>query len=467
MLRPLVVLLIFLCARVMAAEPASEPVTFEGHIRPLLKAHCFRCHGGEEEAKGGLDVRLRRLMAEGGDSGAAIVPGQKDESLIYQRIANGEMPPVDLKLTAEQVALVGRWIDAGAPTARSEPEKLDPGVEITPEERSFWSFRPLPREFSIPSTQTEDRARTPIDAFLVEALRAKQLSFAHDSDRRALLMRLSLDLTGLPPTREELARFLADESADAYEKAVDRLLDSPHYGERWARVWLDVAGYADSDGYTAADSPRPFAYKYRDYVIRALNADKPLDQFIAEQLAGDELVGTTKDLTPEQIDLLAATGFLRMAADGTATGGIDQDMARNQVMADTIKIVTTSLLGLSVACAQCHDHRYDPIPQADYYRLRAVFEPVFDAKRWRTPDQRLVSLWTDAERAQAATIDAELTKLGTARQARLTTFMDAALETELAKYDDELRSPLELAYRTPVDKRTVCFISTTPRRPTN
>jgi mono/diheme cytochrome c family protein len=455
-LRPCVLILLVGCARAAAAEPAgSDAVRFETHVRPLLKAHCFRCHGGEDEAKGGLDLRLRRLMADGGDSGSAIAPGHKEQSLVYQRIASGEMPPVDLKLTAEQVALVGRWIDAGAPTARPEPEKLDRGVEITPEERAFWSFQPLPRDVPVPASSAADRVRTPIDAFLVEALRARQLAFSVEADRRALLIRLSLDLCGLPPSREEFARFEADDSADAYEKAVDGLLDSPHYGERWARVWLDVAGYADSDGYTAADAPRQFAYKYRDYVIGALNADKPLDRFIAEQLAGDELAGgPTKELAAEQIELLAATGFLRMAADGTATGGIDQEVARNQVLADTIKIVTTSMLGLSVACAQCHDHRYDPIPQADYYRLRAVFEPVFDAKHWRTPDQRLVSLWTDAERTQAAAVDAELAKLGAARQARQSASMDAALDTELTKYDDELRGPLELAYRTPLDKRT-------------
>jgi hypothetical protein len=200
---------------------------------------------------------------------------------------------------------------------------------------------------------------------------------------------------------------------------------------------------------------RPFAYKYRDYVVRALNSDMPLDRFITEQLAGDELIeGDITKLTPENMEKLAATGFLRMAADGTASGGIDQDVARNQVMADTIKIVSTSLLGLSVGCAQCHDHRYDPIPQKDYYRLRAVFEPAYDWKNWRVPDARLVSLWTDAERAKAAEVDAETNKVAAERAAKQDAFLAEALEAELAKFPEDQRAPLRDAFKAAADKRT-------------
>jgi len=438
-----------------AVEPAAEALTFEGQVRPILKAHCFRCHGGEEESKGSLDVRLRRLLAAGGDSGPAITPGNKGESLLYQRIVSGEMPPVDRKLTPAEVEAIGRWIDAGAITARAEPEKLDAGVEITPEERAYWSFQPLPKAVPIPSFASTDQVRTPIDAFIVDKLHAANLSFSPDASRATLLTRAYFDLVGLPPTREELAHFLADQDPQAYERAVDRLLESPHYGERWGRYWLDVAGYADSDGYTAADTARPFAYKFRDYVIRAFNADLPLDQFISDQLAGDELTpGELKNLSPEAQDRLAATGYLRMSADGTATGGIDKELAQNQVMADTIKIVTTSLLGLSVGCAQCHDHRYDPIPQADYYRLRAVFEPAYNWKDWKVPDQRLVSLWTDADRAKAAEVDAEAAEVGKQRQAKLEASLAEALEKELTKFDELKREPLRTAYKTPADKRT-------------
>jgi cytochrome c553 len=433
----------------------ADELTYEQHVRPILKANCFRCHGGEGETKAGLDLRLRRLIAAGGESGAAIAPGKRGESLLFEKIAAGEMPPTDKKLTADEVALIGAWIDAGAPTARDEPQSLEPGLEITPEERAFWSFQPIPASVPIPGFASADRVRTPIDAFLARGLREKSLAFSPDAPKAVLLRRAYFDLIGLPPSREEVAHFLADSAPDAYERAIDRLLESPHYGERWGRYWLDVAGYADSDGYTAADAVRPYAYKYRDYVIRSLAADKPLDRFITEQLAGDELTdGDFANLTPEKIELLSATGYLRMAADGTATAGIDQELARNQVMADTIKIVTTSLVGLSVGCAQCHDHRYDPIPQADYYRLRAVLEPAYDWKNWRVPDQRLVSLWTPAERAKAQEIDAEAGKVGAERQAKLDEYLEQALAKELEKYPEAEREPLRVAYKTAEKDRT-------------
>jgi cytochrome c553 len=438
-----------------AAAPAADALLFERDVRPILKAHCFRCHGGEGDAKGGLDLRLKRSIVAGGESGAAIVPGAHADSLLIQRVTSGEMPPVERKLTTDEVATIRRWIDSGAVTARDEPETLEAGVEITPEERAFWSFQPIPRDVPIPSFSSADRVRTPIDAFLARAQRERGLAFAEDAPRAALLARAYFDLVGLPPTREELAHFLADQDPQAYEKAIDRLLESPHYGERWGRYWLDVAGYADSDGYTDADTVRQFAYKYRDYVIRAFNGDKPFDEFIAEQLAGDELIaGALTNLSPENQEKLAATGFLRMAADGTATPAIDQDAARNQVMADTIKIVSTSLLGLSVGCAQCHDHRYDPIPQADYYRLRAVFEPAYNWKDWKVPGQRLVSLWTDADRAQAAEIDAEAGKVGAERQTKLDASINEALEKELAKLEEPKREPLRAAYKAAADART-------------
>ena len=438
-----------------ADVPAGEVPTFEKHIRPIFKAHCFRCHGGEEETKAGLDLRLRRLMAAGGESGPAIVPGKHAESLLVQRIESGEMPPTEKKVSPAELALLAAWIDAGAGTARPEPETIESGLEITPEERAFWSFQPLPASVAIPSFGSGDRVRTPIDAFLAPQLRTKELTFSPDAAKSTLLMRASLDLTGLPPTREELAYFLADTDPEAYEKAVDRLLDSPQYGERWGRYWLDVAGYADSEGYTSEDRVRAFAYKYRDYVVRAFGADMPLDQFITEQLAGDELVaGELKSLSPEAQEKVAATGFLRMAADGTASAGINVELARNQVLADTIKIVSTSLLGLSVGCAQCHDHRYDPIPQKDYYRLRAALEPAYDWKNWRVPDQRLISLWTDAERAKSAEVDAEVNQANTERNAKQSAYMDEALEAELAKFPEDQRGPLRDAYKAPMDKRT-------------
>src|SRR5690606_2295633 len=312
----------------------------------------------------------------------------------------GEMPPHGAQVKPAEIETVARWIAAGAKTVRPEPDSIAPGLGITAEERSWWAFQPIsrPADAALP---TGPRVRTPIDALLAKAMPAG-LEFSPDADKRTLMLRAYFDLLGLPPTPEEAEQFLADESADAYEKLIDRLLASPHYGERWARHWLDAAGYADSEGGAMQDAVRAWAFKYRDYVIRAVNADKPFDRFLHEQPAGDELAGPIAgDLTPEQIELLTATGFLRMAADPTASGDSSPE-ARNQVVADTLKIVTSSLLGVSVACAQCHDHRYDPIPQSDYYALRAVFEPALDWQAWKTSAERQVSLYTAANRQQAA-----------------------------------------------------------------
>ncbi len=432
---------------------AEEKLTFEQHARPIFKAYCIDCHGGEEKVEGNLDLRLSRFALRGGDSGPALVAGNAAESLLLSRVKSGEMPPQGKKVPPEQIAVLEQWIASGAAAAREEPETLPPGIDITPQERAYWFFQPLsrPEPLAFPA---EARVRTPIDAFLLAKLREKGLSFAPDADKRTLLIRAAFDLTGLPPKKEELDRFLADTSATAYEAALDRLLDSPQYGERWGRHWLDVAGYADSNGDGTTDSTRPYAYKYRDYVIRSFNADKPLDRFITEQLAGDELVPQPwVNLAPEQIELLTATGFLRTAIDATQ-GTADEQEGANQVVADTLKIVSSSLLGLSVGCAQCHDHRYDPIPQADYYRLRAVFAPALDTSHWRRPSQRLVSLYTDSDRAKAAAVDAEAAKLQEALDAKTKTFIATALDKELEKFAEPLRGQLREAYETPGDKRT-------------
>ena len=234
---------------------------------------------------------------------------------------------------------------------------------------------------------------------------------------------------------------------------MDRLLASPHYGERWGRHWLDTAGYADSEGFGERDLERPWSWKYRDYVINAFNKDKPFDQFVREQLAGDEMVPQPyKDLSADAIEKLAATGFLRMSPNGT--GEKNDAATQNANIADTLKMVGTSLYGLTIGCAQCHDHRYDPISQADYYRLRAVFEPGFDTKSWRGPGSRLVSLLTEKEIAESAKIEAEAKKLDTARLAKAEEFITEVLEKELAKAPEADRDALRTAYRTELKKRT-------------
>ncbi|HEX3872016.1 MAG TPA: DUF1549 and DUF1553 domain-containing protein, partial [Pirellulales bacterium] len=276
-----------------------------------------------------------------------------------------------------------------------------------------------------------------------------------DANRHTLIRRATCDLLGLPPTPEEVDAFVADTAPDAYERLIDRLLDRPEYGERWGRHWLDVAGYADSDGYTASDPVRAYTYKYRDYVIQALNHDMPIDEFICEQIAGDEMIGyPTKTLAPAQVEKLVATGFLRMAPDGTAASDVDQNVARNQVISDTIKIVSTSILGLTVGCAECHDHKYDPIPQADYYRLRAIFEPALDWKSWRVPKARLVSLASDEDRRQTAALEAEAAKVDKERKRLEDILIERTFEEVLAKVPENLHSAIREAFNTTPAKRT-------------
>ena len=430
-------------------------LVFERDLRPILKAHCWHCHGDEPEIRGSLDARLARLLLQGGESGPAVVAGNRRDSLLYQRVASGEMPPGKNKLSAAELDILGRWIDAGAATARPEPENLpaDTAALITDEERRHWSFQPVRRP-PIPRTAESERVTSPVDAFVLSELEARGLSFGAAADRATLIRRLSFDLTGLPPAPELVERFVADPSDDAWNQLVELLLASPACGERWARHWLDVAGYADSDGYTEQDRPRSWAWRYRDYVIRSLNADKPWDQFLTEQLAGDELLPPAQDLTPAQADQLIATGFLRMSPDGTADGSTDQSVARNDVVADTIRVVSTSILGLTVGCAQCHEHRFDPIAQSDYYRLRALFEPALDWQNWRAPDSRLVSLWNSDQRAAAAGVDAELQEIAVQKTAELDSIVSATFERELTKLPAGLQPVARHARQTPETSRT-------------
>lgn len=429
----------------------AGPLEFERDIRPIFRAYCFDCHGATEKKEGGLDLRLVRFLMAGGDSGPALVPGQPDESHLLARLRAGEMPPGEAKVPPHLVATLERWIAAGAPVAEPEPESLPPGVGISRSERNWWAFRPLGRS-EVPSPPPGAPTRGAIDALLAAEL-PPGLAVAPEADRLTLLKRLSFDLLGLPPSEDECRRFLADDAPDAYERLVDRLLASPHYGERWARHWLDVAGYADSEG-GPNDPPRPWAYKYRDYVIRALNEDKPFDQFLEEQLAGDELAGPLRgDLTPGQVELLTATGFLRLAADPTG-GGDNSPEGRERTIADTLKIIGSSLLGLSLACAQCHDHRYDPISHVDYYAVRAVFEPAWDPPAWKTPGERQVSLATEAERQRSQAIETEVATLAARRAEKEREFLAAALAQELAKFPEPERPALRAALDTPADQRT-------------
>ncbi len=387
----------------MAAEK-NEP-RYETDIRPIFKAYCFHCHGEEEHPEGSLDLRLVRLMLKGGDSGASIVPGKPEESVLWERVKADEMPEGDTKLSPEQKETLRQWIITGAKTLRPEPE--DPAeAAITEEERSHWAFQPIVRP-KLPTITGQDLPN-PIDSFIAEKLQTKKLPFSPEADKATLLRRVYFDLIGLPPSPSDVEGFLADESPDAYQKVIETLLDSPAYGERWGRHWLDVVGYSESDIIEGEDQLRDDAFRYRDYVIKSFNEDKPFDRFIQEQLAGDEIAMTkglwpTKFVSPETSELLAATGYLRMIHDPTAKD--DSLTMRNKVLSDALSVVSTSLLGMTIACAQCHDHRFDPLVQDDYYRLQAVFEPVYDLDHWRAPKERKVSLYSQLENERAIGVE--------------------------------------------------------------
>ena len=354
----------------------KRPPLFERDVWPIIAANCVSCHGADAP-KAGLDLRSVSRMRTGGESGPALDQADHESSLLLERIARHEMPPGKArKLSENEVSLIRAWIRGGA--RAEQPDRIPQAISpIRDEDRRFWSFRPLARP-PVPRVTDHARARTPIDAFLLAKMEPKGLSFSPDADAATLVRRASLDLLGLPPSPDEVDAFTTDDRPDAFDRLVDRLLASPHFGERWGRHWLDVAGYVDTVGFDT-DATNIITsegkWLYRDYVIHAFNEDKPYDRFLTEQLAGDELYDWRRatHFTPAMREALIATGYLRTARDLTHedVGIIPQNFFG--IMHDTIEIVGTGLLGLTINCARCHSHKFDPIPQDDYYRLMAVF----------------------------------------------------------------------------------------------
>jgi hypothetical protein len=374
----------------------SEPAVTEREISQIMLLRCAVCHNGSLQ-EGGLDLRSRGAMLKGGKSGPAINLEKPADSLLLKKIHAGEMPPlrrlasVSIKVIEKaEVELVAKWIELGAPSAppRTAADERDGDSEVTAEDRQFWSFQP-PRPQAVPTVKSQDRVRNPIDAFILEKLEAAGLPLSPDVDRRTLIRRAYFDLIGLPPTPAEVEAFLNDADPNAYENLIERLLASERYGERWGRYWLDLAGYSDSDGVNDDDPLRPYAYRYRDYVIRSLNKDKPYDRFLLEQIAGDELADYEHApvLTDELYENLVATGFLRMAPDGTYNGLTNFVPDRQQVIASELEVLTSSVMGLTVKCARCHSHKFDPLPHRDYYRLAAIFKGAYDENDWLRPSK--------------------------------------------------------------------------------
>jgi len=382
-----------------SAEPAASKANghklFATKVLPLFRAKCFACHGDDaQDVRGAFDMRSLDGLIAGGESGeASIVPGEPDASPLVKSIEwDGlEMPPKENdRLSEDQIATIRAWIAAGAPWPSDDEIKSlaksawddESGVRVATsggltdewtnrryDPADLWAYQPLKRP-AVPAQASS--SRNPIDAFLDEALREAGLGASDSADRQTLLRRATFDLTGLPPARGEIAAFVADDRDDAFERLIDRLLASPHYGEQAARHWLDVTRYADSAGFSN-DFERPHAWRYRDYVIRSFNDDKPFDRFVIEQLAGDEL-------DSDDPEMLIAVSFLRMGP-WEHTGMSVAAVTRQQYLDDVTNSVGETFLATGMTCCRCHDHKFDPIPTRDYYRLQAVFAPVQFADR--------------------------------------------------------------------------------------
>jgi hypothetical protein len=432
-----------------APQASNEPPA-------ILKQRCGGCHGGAKPAAG-LSVANAASILRGSADGPVVVEGFSDRSLLIRRMAAGTMPPkgAGQPLTPAEIQSVREWIDRGGFAAVVSVNSADrpftalEAPALTPEQRRFWAFnKPVPAR--IPKVKATKRVRTPIDTLLLGKLETKGLSFSPDAPKEKLLRRAYLDLTGLPPTPAETVEFLSDPSPQAYEKLIDKLLASPRYGERWGRQWLDAAGYVDTTGKDFDPRKAEYAdgmWRYRDYVINAFNADKPWDRFLTEQIAGDELVDfrEAQTYTPEILELLSATGYMRTILDITEEDISNLPVERYEALFKLVEKVGSSTLGLTVNCARCHTHKFDPISQKDYYRFLALFTTSYNPTDWIQPQNHhlyTVPKWEQEEiecrnRSLESDLRAEMLKtIPEAIRADVRTAFDTAADkrTEVQKY---------------------------------
>ncbi len=416
-------------ASTQAADPALSPREqvdfFTRMVKPLLVKNCFKCHAGGK-VKGGLHLDNRAGLMKGGDSGRAVNLKRPEKSLLLEAInyelEGYEMPPSG-KMSAEQIAILKRWIRMGLPISPDFAGKIGKSESKSPrvnaETKAFWSFQKVTRP-QPPKVKDTQWVRNPIDRFVLARLEEAKLAPSGPAEKTALLRRATYDLTGLPPTPMEIDGFLADDSPRAFATVVDRLLKSPQYGEKWGRHWLDLVRYAESNSYER-DGTKPHVWRYRDYVIRSFNSDKPFDQFTTEQLAGDELEQVT---TESKI----ATGYYRLGI--WQDEPVDPEQSRFEDLDDILRTTTEVFLGLTVGCARCHDHKIDPIPQTDYYRLLAFFRNI---RRYGVRGGRSVE-------------DASITSVATAEELERNKKAVDRHKAELAGVQKELRA-LNVVYK--------------------
>ena len=450
----------------IAAKTREETARFEKLALPLFEKRCFTCHG-MDNPMGGLDLRTLQSVLKGSANGPVISDLGSNKSIMIRKVASRSMPPpgVGEPLSDAEIRTLARWIDS------SDFRLLRPHVErttftqaeappVTEKDRQFWAFR-KPVAAPVPSVKNRPRVRTPIDAFLLAQLEAKGLSFSPDASKVTLMRRAWLDLIGVPPSPEDIRAHLADNKRGAYERLLDKLLASPHYGERWGRHWLDAAGYTDevNEIGVGMSGVTDGMWRYRDWVIRAFNKDMPYDQFLVEQLGGDELVDwrSAEKYTPEILDKLIATGYLRAVYDRTNPEISNLIGERYDVLFHLMEKVSTGLMGLTLGCARCHSHKYDPIPQRDYYRMLAVFAPGYNPVRWLQPKRRFLPSVSKAEQEEIerhnAEIDQPVAKLKERLEALHRPYREMLLEAKLKEIPENIRAETKEALARPEEKR--------------
>ncbi len=424
------------CMTVVASPPAPDsPQFFESEIRPILASSCVKCHG-ESKQKGGLRLDTSATLLTGGESGAVVVPGNADASLLIQavRYSDLEMPPNE-PLPEKQVAALTAWVNAGAPWPEHGEAVREAANVITEADRNWWAFQPL-TDPAVPTDVGDAWSRNAIDRFVYRQLAEKEMVPAPRADKRVLVRRLYFDLLGLPPTPEEVDAFVNDPSPYAYELLVDKLLEDPRYGEHWARFWLDLVRYAESDGWNK-DSYRPHIWRYRDYVVNALNDDKPYTTFVQEQLAGDEI----GEDDPEDI---IATGYLRLGI--YEYNQRDAKSHWNDIMNEITDVTGNVFFGLSMSCSRCHDHKFDPLMQRDYFSLRAFFEPLI----WRDD----IVAATEEEKAAFEIKNAKWEEATTAIRAEMDALVAPVHEKKWASTADKFPLDIQDCFNKPKRERT-------------
>jgi hypothetical protein len=438
--------LLTFCAAVLlqALTRAADPVDYVRDVKPLLTKHCIACHGPDKQ-RSGLRLDTVASALKGGNSGPAVIPHKSGESRLIIAVSGGTddiaaMPPKEKPpLSKEAIDVLRGWVDAGAPAPANEAAAKSATLVS-----QHWSFQPIRRPTE-PGVKNREWVRNPIDRFILGRLEKEKIAPSPEADRATLLRRVSLDLTGLPPTPQEVEDFLNDKRPDAYERVVDRMLASPHYGERWGRHWLDLARYADSNGYSI-DAPRSI-WKYRDWVINALNNDLPFDQFAIEQLAGDLLPHATNEQ-------LIATGFHRNTQINQE-GGIDLEQFRVESIVDRVNTTGSVFLGLTIGCCQCHDHKFDPLSQREYYQMFAFLNSV-DEPTLELPTPEQTRKRADV-RARIAVLEKQLKALDTTTPEQLTAWEGSLSPEAKAMLPEKIQAILAIAVngRTPAQEQAV------------